>query len=54
VIYYHRLTDDQLWLMTLYAKGEVTDLSATEKRLLKQALDAELKQRAARRRPRRA
>jgi hypothetical protein len=40
-------------LMTLYDKGEVADLSAAEKRLLKAALDAELAQRAARRLSRR-
>jgi hypothetical protein len=39
--------------MTLYDEGEIADLSAAEKRLLKAALDAELVRRAARRRPRR-
>jgi len=53
VIYYYLLTDDQIWLMTLYDKGEVADLGAAEKRLLKTALDAELARRAARRQPRR-
>jgi hypothetical protein len=53
VIYYHLLTDAQIWLMTLYDKGEAADLSATEKRLLKAALDVELARRAARRRRRR-
>jgi hypothetical protein len=53
VIYYYLLTDAQIWLMTLYDKGEAADLSAAEKRLLKAALDVELAQRAARRRPRR-
>lgn len=53
VIYYYLLTDAQIWLMTLYDKGEVADLSAAEKRLLKAALDAELARRAVRRRPRR-
>ena len=46
-------TDAQIWLVALYDKGEVADLSATEKRVLKAALDAELARRAARRRPRR-
>jgi hypothetical protein len=53
VIYYYLLTDAQIWLMTLYDKGEVADLSAAEKRFLKAALDAELAPRGARRRPRR-
>ena len=47
------VADSQIWLMTLYDKGEVADLSAAEKRRLKAALDAELARRAARRRPRR-
>ena len=47
VIYYCLLTDAQIWLMTLYDKGEVADLSAAEKRLLRAALDAELARRAA-------
>jgi hypothetical protein len=51
VIYYYLMTDAQIWLMTLYDKGEVADLSAAEKRLLRAALDAELAGRAARRRP---
>jgi hypothetical protein len=53
VIYYYLLADAQIWLMTLYDKGEMADLSAAEKRLLKAALDAELARRLARRRPRR-
>ncbi len=53
VIYYYLVADSQIWLMTLYDKGEVADLSAAEKRQLRAALDAELARRAARRRPRR-
>ena len=53
VIYYYLVADAQIWLMTLYDKGEVANLSAAEKRLLRAALDAELARRAARRRPRR-
>ena len=53
VIYYYLLTDAQIWLMTLYDKGEAADLNAAEKRILKTALDAELARRAVRRRPRR-
>ena len=53
VIYYYLMTDAQIWLMTLYDKGEVADLSAAEKRLLRAALDAELARRATRQRPRR-
>jgi hypothetical protein len=53
VIYYYLSADAQIWLITLYDKGEVADLNATEKRALKAALEAELARRAARRRPRR-
>ena len=53
VIYYHLSTDAQIWLMTLYDKHEMADLSAPEKRALKAALDAELARRAAGRRLRR-
>ena len=53
VIYYHLSADAQIWLMTLYDKDEMADLSAAEKRALKAALEAELALRAARRRLRR-
>ena len=53
VIYYHHSADAQIWLMTLYDKDEMADLSAAEKRALKAALEAELARRAARRRLRR-
>ena len=53
VIYYHLSADAQIWLMTLYDKDEMADLSAAEKRALKAALEAELARRAARRRLRR-
>lgn len=48
VIYYHFETDKQIWLMTLYGKDEVADLSPAEKRILKTAVESELAQRAAR------
>jgi hypothetical protein len=53
VIYYHLAADDQIWLITVYDKGEMADLSPAEKRQLKAALDTELARRAAARRPRR-
>jgi hypothetical protein len=53
VIYYYLVEDRQIWLMTLYDKDEAADLTPKEKRLLKAAIDAERKQRAARRRERR-
>ena len=33
VIYYYLSADAQIWLMTLYDKDEMADLSAAEKRL---------------------
>ena len=53
MIYYRLSADAQIWLMTLYDKDEMADLSAAEKRALRAALEAELARRAARRRQRR-
>jgi hypothetical protein len=53
VIYYYLSADAQIWLMTLYDKDEMADLSAAEKRALKAALEAELSRRVTRRRRRR-
>ena len=46
IIYYHFVLDHQIWLMTLYDKGEASDLTAGEKKLLKNAVQAELKARS--------
>jgi hypothetical protein len=53
VVYYYLLSDARIWLMTLYNKGEMSDLNAAEKRALKSALEAELARRSVRRAPRR-
>lgn len=53
VIYYHFVADRQIWLITLYGKDEVADLSPDEKRALKAAIEEEARQRAHRRRARR-
>jgi len=42
VIDYYLSADHQIWFFTLYDKGEATDLTADEKRLLKKAIQAEL------------
>lgn len=42
VIYFHWLAGSQFWLFTLYGKGVQDDLDATQKRLLKRMLQAEL------------
>jgi len=39
----------QIWLMTLYDKDEASDLTASEKKALKAAIEKELQARAARR-----
>jgi hypothetical protein len=46
IIYYYFPVEQQIWLMTLYGKGEVDDLTAGEKRALSAAITAELKARA--------
>jgi hypothetical protein len=42
VIYYWWLSEDQFWLFTVYDKDEADDLSAHERKLLKQLLEREL------------
>ena len=39
VIYYWKTAEHHIYLMTLYAKNEITDLSAEEKKLLKQMVE---------------
>jgi hypothetical protein len=46
IIYYCFLSDEEIWLLTLYGKDEAADLTKDEKTRLKRALEAE---RAARR-----
>ena len=45
VIYYYLTEDYQIWMFTIYDKHEVTDLTARQKQVLKQAIQAELKAR---------
>jgi hypothetical protein len=49
VIYYLLVQDRQIWLLTLYDKEEAADLSPRERRMLKAAIDDEMRQRARRR-----
>ena len=51
--YYHFSSAHQIWLMTLYGKGEASDLTAQQKKALKAAIEEELAARAAKRRVRR-
>ena len=39
VIYYYQLSEDQIYLFTIYAKNEVLDLSINEKKVLKKMLE---------------
>lgn len=42
IIYYYLTADNQIWFFTLYDKDEADDLTAGQKRLLKQAIHNEL------------
>lgn len=53
MIYFYFAADSQIWLMTLYGKDEVADLTPDEKRALKTAVEREARQRAQRRKARR-
>ncbi len=53
MIYYYLLADSQIWLMTVYDKDMAADLTPTEKRILKAAIDKERRERAWRRTERR-
>jgi hypothetical protein len=41
VIYYCFLSNEEIWLLTLYDKDEAADLSKNEKDLMRRALEAE-------------
>jgi len=41
VIYYCFLSDEEIWLLTLYDKDEAADLTKNEKDQLRRALEAE-------------
>lgn len=41
VIYYCFLSDEEIWLLTLYDKNEAADLTKDEKEQLRRALEAE-------------
>ena len=45
VIYYYLSADHQIWFFTLYDKDEAADLTTEEKKVLKQAIQAELEAR---------
>jgi hypothetical protein len=45
VIYYYFAADGQIWLMTIFDKDEMSDLSASEKQALREAVAVETKAR---------
>ena len=47
LIYYYFASDQQIWLMTIYSKDQAADLTTSEKKALKAAIDGELAVRAA-------
>src|SRR5208282_3773031 len=47
IIYFHFVSSQQIWLMTLYDKNEAADLTPREKKALKAAIEAELQARQA-------
>ena len=49
IIYYYLSADHQIWFFTLYDKDEAADLKTEEKKVLKNAIQAELE--ARRRKP---
>jgi hypothetical protein len=46
VIYYHFAVEKQIWLMTLFDKDEMEDLSAAQKKALRAAVEDECAARA--------
>lgn len=42
IIYYYLTHDHQIWFFTIYGKDEMTDLTVSEKRTLKEAIRVEL------------
>jgi hypothetical protein len=48
IIYYYFVDDAQIWLVTLYGKDELEDLTPDQKRTLKYAIDTERQARSAR------
>ena len=41
IVYYVFLSDEEIWLLTLYDKDEAADLSEDERRQLRRAMEAE-------------
>jgi hypothetical protein len=41
IIYYNRLNDGEIWLLTLYAKSELSTIPAHELRMIKEVVDSD-------------
>jgi hypothetical protein len=52
VVYYLLVADQQIWLFTIFGKDEAADLTQDQKRQLRTAINAELREREAVRRKR--
>ena len=50
IIYYYLSADWQVWLMTIYDKSEMADLTAEEKQLLRKSVETETRARKAEKR----
>jgi len=48
IIYYHFPAEDRIWLMTVYDKNEAADMTPSQKKALKGAVEAELRTRTSR------
>lgn len=46
VVYYYFPSDSQIWLVTIYDKDEAADLTAVQKKALKNAIELEAERRA--------
>jgi hypothetical protein len=53
VVYYHFPADSQVWLLTVYDKDAMSDLTPAERRSLKAAIQREVQARATRKTKRR-
>ena len=49
IVYYYFAADGQIWLMAIYDKDEMKDLSMAEKKALREAIETETRARKTRR-----
>lgn len=46
VIYFYKITDDQIWFFTVYDKDETDDLTSAQRKVLKARLEQHLRARS--------